>query len=105
MGQASETQLLTLHGLRLRGFSEPDGVAEIVGLDPEVVRPILEQFVHDELAIYREGRMSGYTLTAAGRAHHEHLLAEELDAAGCRDQIQDAYTRFLALNRDLLEIC
>ena len=105
MAHASEPRLLSLHGLRLRGFAEPDAVAEVVDLDADAVRPHLDGFVAEGLAIYRDGRMSGFALTAEGRSEHERLLADELDAAGARPVVDDAYRRFLELNVDLLAVC
>jgi hypothetical protein len=105
MGHSSDVRLLAMHGLRLRGFAEPDAVAEVVGLDAATVASVLEDLKASELAIYRDGRMTGYMLTPTGRAEHESMLAAELDESGCRDQVQNAYERFLGLNHELLSIC
>ena len=66
---------------------------------------MLDQLVVDGLATYRDGKLSGFTLTKAGREHHAHLLSAELEAAGAREAVQGAYARFLQLNTDLLTIC
>ena len=40
---------------------------------------MLDQLVADGLATYRDGKLSGCSLTTAGRAEHARLLAAELD--------------------------
>jgi DNA-binding MarR family transcriptional regulator len=106
MPHASDTRLLVLHGLRLKGFGEPEAIAEIVGVDVDDVAKHLDSLLNDELVVRRDGpRLAGWGLTAAGRAEQERLLADELAEAGLRAAVQDAYESFLALNAPLLEIC
>lgn len=106
MPYASDTRLLVLHGLRLKGFGEPDAIGAIVGLDADDVAKHLETLLAEELALRRDGpRLAGWGPTAAGRAEQERLLAAELDAAGCRDVVTASYDPFLELNKPLLEIC
>ena len=57
------------------------------------------------LVVYREGRLTGWSLTREGRAESDRLLAEELEGAGCRAELDKAYRRFLDLNRGLLQVC
>ena len=66
---------------------------------------MLDALVGEGLATYRDGRLSGFSLTKTGRERHAELLAAELDEAGARSAVDDAYRRFLALNADLLAIC
>ena len=44
-------------------------------------------------------------LVAAGRAEGERMLADEVDAAGVRADIDAAYRRFLAVNQPFLQVC
>src|SRR4029453_3376566 len=44
-------------------------------------KPILDQLVTDGLASYRDGKLSGFSLTKPGRAEHAHLLSAGLDGA------------------------
>lgn len=101
----SDPRLLVLHGLRLKGFAEPEVVAEAVALASAEATTLLDELVADGLAVYRSGRLSGFTLTPVGRVEHARLLSEELDAHGVRDAIKTAYARFLGLNAGLLEVC
>jgi predicted ArsR family transcriptional regulator len=105
MPRSSDTRLLVLHGLRLKGISEADAVADVMGLPQEDVAKHLDALLHEALVVHREGRLTGWQLTAAGRAEQERLLAEEIDDLGVRDVIDGAYRRFLALNGELLEAC
>jgi hypothetical protein len=101
----SDPRTLVMHGLRLKGFAEAAAVAEVIGHEEGDAKPVLDELVNAGLATYREGRISGFTLTPAGRAEHARLLAAELDDTGLRAAIDAAYRRFLAHNGDLLGIC
>lgn len=105
MADQSDSRLLVLHSLRLKGFAEAADVAALAGLDPAAVTAQLEQLKGDELVLYRDGRLTGWALTPAGRAAQEAALRTELAACGARDAVLDAYKRFLDLNNDLLGIC
>jgi hypothetical protein len=97
--------MLVMHGLRLKGFAEAPAVAETVAVPEGDTKVVLDQLVTDELATYRDGRLSGFTLTPAGRAEHARLLSEELATTGVREAIRAAYAKFLGLNMGLLEVC
>jgi DNA-binding MarR family transcriptional regulator len=105
MARQPDTRLLVLHGLRLKGFAEAADVAALVGLEPAAVTAELEQLKADELVLYREGRLTGWALTPAGRKAQEQALHAELAGCGARDSVFDAYKRFLDLNNELLVIC
>ncbi len=105
MSAPSDPRTLVMHGLRLKGFAEASAVAEVVAVSEADAKAHLDQLVADQLATYREGRMSGFTLTAAGRAEHARLLSEELDGHGVRDAVHAAYAKFLGHNGDLLTVC
>ncbi|MGQ0833090.1 MAG: transcriptional regulator [Microthrixaceae bacterium] len=105
MSTPSDPRMLVMHGLRLKGFADPPAVAETVAVPEHDAQAILDKLVIDELATYRDGRLSGFTLTPSGRAEHARLLSEELDEVGVRAEVQAAYARFLGLNSGLLEVC
>jgi hypothetical protein len=102
---ASEPDLLVLHALRLKGFAEADVVVALSGLDEDEVAKRLESFEADGLVKHRAGRVSGWTLTGEGRTRGEAMARDELDAAGARDEVQDAYARFLEWNQRVLQLC
>lgn len=101
----SEPQLLVMHALRLKGFALPPVVAEAADVPEDEVTAILDRLVADSLVTFRDGRLSGFTLTPTGRAQHARLLSDELDAHGVRASITAAYAKFLGLNAGLLEVC
>src|SRR3954467_15791251 len=101
----SDPRLLVLHGLRLKGFAQPDDVADLVGLQTDDGAGLLDELHAEELVLYRDGRLTGWALTPAGRAEQEERLQAELDEIGRRDPLFDAYKRFLDLNNDLLGVC
>ena len=105
MGHGSEPTFVVLHALRLKGFAQPDAIAATTALPEDEVGKILDAAAGDGLALKREGRISGWALTGAGRERHAKLLSEEVEAAGCRDTVDAAYRSFLDVNRDLLQVC
>ena len=105
MAHPSDPRLLVFHGLRLKGFAEPPVVADLFGLDLPSVEAHLASAADDGLAVRRDGRISGWTLTGDGRKEHERLLAEEVDGFDVRDEVDASYRRFLALNGEMLAIC
>jgi hypothetical protein len=94
-----------MHGLRLKGFAEAEAVGEAVGVAGADAKPVLDQLVDDGLATYRDGKLSGFSLTKAGRVQHAELISAEVDAAGARVGVDRAYRQFLQLNTELLTIC
>jgi hypothetical protein len=101
----SDPALLVLHALRLKGFAEDDTVATMTGLDVGEVGQRLKEQAVAELIVRRDGRISGWSLTPAGRAAHTDLVAAELEACGARDDVKSAYERFLEINQDMLKVC
>jgi hypothetical protein len=94
-----------MHGLRLKGFGDAAAVGEAVGVSEAEAKPMLDQLVVEDLAMYRDGKLSGFSLTKPGREEHARRLAAELDALGVRDAVDAAYRRFLGLNTELLSVC
>lgn len=97
--------LLVLHALRLRSLASVDVVAARFGLEEREVEARLSELDAAGLVTHRDGRVSGWRLTGAGRTHGEELLARELDESGARDRVVDAYEQFLAVNAPFLAVC
>jgi hypothetical protein len=102
---ASDPGFLVLHALRLKGFAETAVVAALARLDEDGASAQLDRAAADGLATRRDGRISGWALTAEGRARHAKLISDELDGAGAHAAVEDGYRRFLDVNNELLEVC
>ena len=111
MAPASDLDLLALHSLRLKGFAEAGVVAALLHKSESEVAAALAKAAESGFALHREGRLTGWALTQAGRLENERLLAAELDSlADCggrnvREVVRSAYDRFFQLNQEMLEVC
>jgi hypothetical protein len=94
-----------LLALRLRGVVDSSVLAERVRAPEASLAAVLESCVRAGWVQRSHGRLSGWSLTAAGRRHGEQLLADELVAAGVRAPMEAAYQGFLPLNAELLSVC
>ena len=105
MAHQSPLRLRVLHAVRLKGFAADDAVAAVTGLSTPEAVAVLGELGTEGLAVKREGRLTGWSLTPDGRATHAKLLAADLEESGCREAVADAYQRFLAINQRILECC
>ena len=94
-----------LLGVRLVGFGPIEEVARRVGLGADAVGELLNWGEREALVAFRSGRISGWSLTAEGRARGEKLLAEEVVSAGAGEAIRASYENFLELNGAFLGLC
>jgi hypothetical protein len=100
-----DPRLLVLHGLQLKGHVTAAALAETVDLPHADVERELAALVDDGLVVERTNAPAGWGLTPAGRDAATRLLADEVDAAGARQAVADAYGRFRALNAGVLDAC
>ena len=105
MAHSSAPRLLALHALKLKGFADVVPLARAAGLTPEALSPLLAELSGQGMVSRREGRLPGWSLTPAGRAEHERLVAVDVDDSGRRSDIDDCYRRFLVANGEVLEAC
>ena len=105
MAYASDHRLLVLHAVRLKGFADAAAVTASTALDAALVDRELQALQDSGLALYRDGRLTGFALTTAGRAEHATLLAKELADAGVKGTVAKGYAKFLGVNAKLLEAC
>ena len=96
-----------LLGLRLASVAPVEVVAERAGLAPDTVRELLPRLAARDLVRFRDGALTGWLLTPAGRAEGERLLRADLAARGPDHEsaLRRAYEAFLARNTRLLEVC
>lgn len=101
----ASTDLMVLHTLRCIGFADLDRVAAAAGLDEPDVESELIDLAVAGLVTRGPGGFGGWGLTEAGRTADAERIAGELDAAGTRAAVAEAYDRFLVLNPELLDLC
>jgi hypothetical protein len=102
MSTAAEAQFLVLHGVRLKGTAQLEGLAELIGAAPAEVADSLATMAAAGLVRHYDGALNGWVTTPAGRAAQERWLAGELDEVGGRAAVDGVYRRFGSLNRRLL---
>lgn len=106
MPASSSPALLTLHAVRLLGHGDDAGIARRFGLERhEVAELLLDDEAYGWVTRIAFGGSRTWTLTTAGRAADERMLAEELVAAGATEAVTEAHAAFLPLNTRLLAAC
>ncbi len=105
MASEPDRTFLTLHGLRLKGFADTGALAACARLGQDEVDAELTALAEQQLVLRRDGRVSGWTLTPAGKQEHARRLEAELEACGGRERIEGCYRRFLEVNGELLAVC
>jgi hypothetical protein len=101
----TSTDLLVLHTLRCIGFALLPRVAAAAMLPESEVESELIDLAVAGLVTRVPGDFGGWGLTESGRTADAERIAQELDAAGTRSIVADAYTEFLVLNPELLDLC
>ena len=103
---APDGQLLSvLHILRLGGFVPAPAISERSGIDMPEVEALLTTASEEGLVKERNGRISGWCLTAGGRTTHLDLLAAEVAASGVRPAVERLYEHFVELNEPFKQTC
>lgn len=98
-GPSSGIATLTLHGVRLLGFAQPQPIASRFGLDrAEVWENLLDFEAFGWVTRSEFAGNAGWSLTDSGRTENERRLAAELDAFGVRSTVVKVHSRFLPLN-------
>ncbi|NKQ54488.1 transcriptional regulator [Amycolatopsis sp. K13G38] len=101
----TETDLLVLHALRCIGFSSLAAVAAASGLDESTVESQLIDLAVAGLVTRVPGEFGGWGLTEAGRDADAERIAAELKGSGAWNVVAEAYSEFLELNPELLDLC
>jgi hypothetical protein len=105
MSYQSESNLLILHTLRIRGFVQSSEIVVSTGLKVEEIESCLDSFRENNLVNYREGRIEGWMLTQEGREKSQQLVSSELESSGFREEINSNYQGFLSSNQKFLSLC
>ncbi len=98
-----DAEFRVLHALRVRGFASPEQIAEASGLETGTVSSVLDRTTGHGHTRQRQGRISGYSLTPAGKARHVLLLGDSLSAHDA-SVISAAYQSFLGPNQALKQL-
>lgn len=101
---ASEESVV-LHALRVGGVLGLDELTARTGFRRSGVDQVLVELERASMVRRNSGVLSGWSLTGAGRARGESLLAEELDSLGARPGVLALYGQFGVVNAELLVIC
>jgi PEP-utilising enzyme, mobile domain len=95
---ADGSEFAVLHALRVRGFARAAQVAESSGLTDDQVTAVLTGTTSRGHTKERTGRISGYTLTPAGRARYV-LLRDDTVSVDAKRVVSEAYAAFLEPNK------
>jgi hypothetical protein len=99
MSHHTPARVLVLHAVRTLGYGDTARIAIRVGLpEGEVHEHLLDAQAHGWAAYSSYAGEGGWSLTEAGRAQGERLLATELDGVGARAAVEEVYREFLPLN-------
>ncbi|NKY97184.1 hypothetical protein [Nocardiopsis alborubida] len=94
-----------MYRLRLKGRGGAERIAAAVGSDPASVGAALEDLAERGLALYREGRISGWLLTPEGRLECERRVGR-YRASLDTDVVAKLYDDdFLGLNQEFKALC
>ncbi|ANZ40317.1 transcriptional regulator [Lentzea guizhouensis] len=96
--------MTVLHALRCVGSTDVGRVAAFTGLGESEVESELIDLAVAGLVTHHKG-FGGWQLTEAGKAADAERTAAELDAAGTRTALKEAFEDFLVLNPELLDLC
>jgi hypothetical protein len=95
-----------LHAVRTLGYGDTACIAVRGGLPEDEVREhLLDAQARGWAADSCYAGEGGWSLTEAGRAQGERLLAAELDGVGARAVVEDVYQDFLPLNEVVAAAC
>ena len=104
MSFRSSTELLVLHGVRIKGMADADAISRRFSLDPaEVQGHLLDYEASGVIRRVAFGDVRGWSLTEAGRKENERLLASELNESAARDVVAQAHDAFVPLNTRFLD--
>ncbi len=98
-------EFVVLHNAKLKGFASAEALVQSSGLPIPEVEKALAQLADVGHVMYREGRISGWAATTAGREAHKSHLTQELTESGHGPAIRACYEEFLVHNAELLAVC
>lgn len=94
-----------LRAVAVRGFASTAAVAEVIAQTEADVALHLADLAEQGWVVYREGRLTGWSMTPAGRAVLAESLAIEREIAGIEAALSPCYEAFLGLNEPMKQLC
>jgi len=98
-------RVAVLHATRVKGFASTEALCEMTGLDAATVIAETERASAEGLMVHRDGRITGWMLTPAGREIHPTELAAETSLSATGQLIEATYERFVELNHPFKVLC
>ncbi|MDP9693825.1 UNVERIFIED_ORG: hypothetical protein J2X79_001377 [Arthrobacter globiformis] len=106
MSAASAPALVVLHAVRVLGYASTERVIVRTGLEVGPVRALLLQAqTAGQVTWTRFVDEGGWSLTEAGKAHGERMLAEEMETTGTRALLEEVVDEFGPLNTMVTSAC
>jgi hypothetical protein len=97
---------LTLHAVRLLGFADTVSIAERFGQKSgDVEAALIDAGARGWAVRSSFGGSGGWSLTEAGKAENQRLLAAELEATGAREALTELHAAFIPLNTEVVAAC
>lgn len=106
MTSPDDIRLRVLHAVRILGYADTSRVGERANLPAATAdEALLDAQAAGHVAWSRFADDGGWSLTGAGKALGEKLLAEEVTRAGARAVVESVMTDFEPLNRQVTDAC
>lgn len=106
MTSPDDVRLQVLHAVRILGYAGTSRVSERAGLPAaQVDEALVDAQGAGQVIWTRFGGDGGWSLTEAGKAEGEKLLAEEMEHAGSRVVVESVMAEFESLNHQLTDAC
>lgn len=99
-------ELLALHTLRFAGVLDDQALARRIATEPSVVGELMLDYEATgwvSRIVFAD--LHGWALTERGRQEDGRRLADQLEHSGARAVVEDAHTRFEALNARVVGAC
>ncbi len=102
---SADPTFLVLHTLRIRGFVSVDALTSALTSESDVCVRTLERLGEEGLAYHRQGHISGWTLTPAGRDMHLSELQRDRQRTNCVELLHPVYSEFVVRNSEFKQLC
>jgi len=98
-------RVAVLHATRVKGFASSEALCEMTELGAATVAAETERAAAEGLMVHRDGRITGWMLTPAGREIHSAALVAETSSSGAQELIEATYERYVELNHPFKVLC